>query len=64
MADTEYTIATVTDNGSPVANAVLDGSIKYTTESTGVDTGSSYILSANIHAKTADGSKEASVNWP
>lgn len=60
----EYIVATVTDKESKVENAILDSNIKYATQSTGVDTGSTYIISANIHATTADKSKEASINWP
>ena len=64
LNNSKFTIVMVTDEGSQVVNAFLDGDIKYVTETTGVETGSTYILSASIRARTADGSKEISLNWP
>jgi hypothetical protein len=58
-----YVIATVI-NSNPVDNSIVDGIIKYTNTSMGIDTWGTSITSAFVHALEPDMSDWTSISWP
>jgi hypothetical protein len=58
-----YTMVTLSEDSSPVVNALIDGHISYVYQEF-VDTGYRELVSFKIHTSAADGSKDTQLKWP